>query len=95
MSMKYEAHVPTEQFGYISLEIEGEAEDAVSAYKALQRAWNSGGAGLPQKDWTRFLDSYLGTGKPPEDGMSLWEDMNDFQRAVVNECKKTIKRLNK
>lgn len=93
--MKYLAHVPTEQYGYISVEVEGEAHEAVEAYKALQAAWSGKGTGIPQKDWTRFLDAYIGSGKPPEDGLALWEEMSDTQRLVVNEVKKTLKRLTK
>lgn len=94
--MKYEAHIPTEQYGYISVEVEGTALDAVAAYKELQDAWkDEGGVGLTNRDWCRFLDTYLSTGSPPEDGMSLWQDMNMEQRRVVNEFKKCLKRINK
>lgn len=91
---KYLCHVPTEQYGFISVELEGEAPDAVDAYKELQRAWGAG-EGLSAKEWTGFLDTYVSTGKPPEGGLELWERMDVRQRDIVNEIKKTIKRNTK
>ncbi len=38
MEKKYTAHVPVEQFGYISVDIEGEAEEAVAAYREIAEA---------------------------------------------------------
>lgn len=94
--MKYEAHVPVEQYGFISVELEGSAQDAVQAYEEVKQALNQdAGPGLPHRDWCRFLDVYVSTGSPPEDGMSLWQDMDAIQKNVVNELKKCIKRLNK
>jgi len=92
--MKYTAHVPVEQYGFISVEIDGTPEEAVEAYEGLKKA-SQGGVGLPNKEWNRFLDCYVFTGKPPEDGIALWEAMDSRQRDIVNEVKKVLKRANK
>lgn len=60
--MKYLAHVPIEQYGFISVEIEGTAHEAVSAYKELVEA-NKGGTGLTNGQFNKWLDGYL-AGKP-------------------------------
>lgn len=92
--MKYTGHIKTGDYEFLQFELEGTAEDAVEHYRALQEAWK-GGTGIPHKDWCRFLDVYLSTGTPPEDGMSLWQDMDERQKWMVNETKKCLKRINK
>jgi hypothetical protein len=90
--MKYTGHVPTEQYGFISVELEADGpEEAVQAYKALQDAFK-GGTGLSTKEWCLFIDCYVSTGKPPDNGLELWENMDDRQRWMINEIKKCIKR---
>lgn len=88
--MKYLAHVPTEQYGFISIEVEGTAEEAVQAYKELQEAFK-GGSGLPTKEFNAWLDSYL-EGKPGS--VNEWEQMSTVQKLVINEIKKSRKRTN-
>ena len=92
--MKYTAHVPTEQFGFISIELEGTAEEAVQAYKELAQTYK-GGAGISSKEFNDFLDVYVSTGHPPEGGLQVWEQMDEKQKHVVNELKKLFKRLTK
>lgn len=94
--MKFTGHIKTGDYEFLQFELDGSAEDAVAAYKELQDAWKGeDGTGITHKDWCRFLDTYLSTGSPPEDGMSLWQDMNSEQKRVVNECKKTLARLSR
>ena len=93
--MKYEAHVPTEQYGYISAEIEGTAEEAVDTYRELQRAWSGPPRpqpGLPDKLFNAWLDGYI-AGKPGT--VDEWSQMNDEQKLIINEVKKSHKRTNK
>lgn len=94
VDMKYLAHVPVEQYGFISVEIEGTADDAMEAYNAVLQA-KVNGAGLSVKDFNRCIDSYVKDGKLPTDGQSLWQDMSFQQKTVIDELKKSIKRLNK
>ena len=88
---KYEAHVPTEQFGYISVTIDGTAQEAVLAYKELSRVW-SGGEGLPQKEWNDLIDSYRKTGTMTGDPGIIEEQMSTAQRWFINELKKSFAR---
>lgn len=59
--MKYLAHVPTEQYGFISIEIEGTALEAVAAYKELSAAFQ-GGQGVGMKALAQILHEYCVTG---------------------------------
>ena len=88
--MKYLAHVPTEQYGFLSVEIEGSADDAVQAYKELQRAWR-GGEGLTTKEFNKFLDNMLLGGEPllSDDYASL----SAYQTDIVQTIKRSIKRI--
>ena len=87
---KFKGHIPTETYGFIEFELEGEAQDDVLAYKDLQAAYKDG-SGLPQKEFNACLDTYIRTGKF-EGGVECWENMNDFQRKVIGEVRKSLKR---
>lgn len=90
--MKYEVHVPVEQYGYISAELNSDApQEATDAYRSIQEAWD-GKLGLESKAWSVWLDSYLqGKAGPVEE----WEQMSDFQKKCINEIKKSRARTNK
>lgn len=47
---------------------------------------------MEQKEWNRLLDRYL-----TENVMSSdeWERLDDMQKIIINEIKKSLKRLNK
>ena len=45
---------------------------------------------MEPKDWNRCLDNYLQTGKMLSEH---YEQMDDFQKAVVQELKKSYKRI--
>jgi len=47
---------------------------------------------MERKDWNRLLDKYLETGKMLSEE---YEQVNDIQRAIIQELKKSFKRLNK
>ena len=89
--MKYLAHVPTESYGFISVEVEGTAEDAVEAYVELQRANKNVGEGLSQKDFNEWIDGFLSARKAGS--VEQWEKMSFTQKLVINEIKKAHKRL--
>lgn len=91
---KYIAHVPTEQYGFISVELEGTAEEAVQAYNDLRKEYG-GGIGLPSREFSSFMDYYITTGKMPDDGIEKWEAMTNEQRLIIHELKKAFNRINK
>lgn len=90
MTNKYTSHVPTEQYGYLSVETEGTAQDAVDAYKELQEAWKGGtGEGLPLKEWCTLRNKYLETGVMEGDPGDL-KKLSKAQAWWVNETKKAL-----
>lgn len=90
---KYIVHVPTEQYGFISCELEGEATDAVEAYKEIVEA-NKPQSGVSAKEFNSFMDVYINTGHAPEGGMDIWQNMSEIQKKVIDEVRKCIKRTN-
>lgn len=92
---KYLCHVPTEQYGFISVELEGTADEAVIAYRELSRAYQ-GGAGVPTGEWNALLDELLSKGSIAGDP-GVVTQMTPEQNRVFQEIKKSmarIKRLN-
>ena len=92
--MKYTCHTPVEQYGFISAELEGTAEQAVAAYREVAelvkvRPSNE----LDRKVFNNLLDNYLSGGKI-EDGANYWEQMSPAQQGVFQEIKKSHKRTN-
>ncbi len=77
MQRKYLCHVPTESYGFISVELDGDADEAVEAYKELQAAWNA------------LRDNYLLTGQMDGDPGEL-EKLSPQQKYWVNETKKAL-----
>lgn len=92
MEKKYTCHVPIEQYGFISCELEGTAEDALEAYQELSHA-KDGGTGISMKEFNTFFDSYVNTGHAPENGMEVWERMSLDQKKILNEFKKCLARI--
>lgn len=88
--MKTQFQVKTAEFEYIMQEADGlSAEEAVMAYRALQRAVK-GEPGLEQKDWNRAVDRYLSNGGGETE---TWAKMSDKQKWFINEVKKAFARL--
>lgn len=88
----YEIHVPTEQYGFITARIEGNAHDAIEKYTELKEAWDS--EGLPHKEWNAFIDAYLNKGSMNPDMQEQLERCSKAQRWFINEVKKSFKRMN-
>lgn len=86
--MKYLAHVPTEQYGFISIEIEGDAQDAVNAYRELSAAFQ-GGAGVGMKALAATLVEYCKTGGIVNGGN---HDYSANEQALIHEVKKLLKK---
>ncbi len=88
---KYNCHIPVESFGFISVEVEGGPEDALEAYRAVKGQLGAN-PGLPQAAWNTWLDGYL-NGKPGT--IDEWNEMNEMQKTLINEIKKSKKRNTK
>lgn len=86
--MKYLAHVPTEQYGYISVEIEGTPEEAVEAYRALQGAWK-GGDGLGMKSFAKVVLEYC-TSKEIANGGD--HNFSTNEKLLLGEIKKLLRK---
>ena len=101
--MKYKANFqfPTEQYGYLAVELAGTPEEIVRAYKEFKAAWGKPeakengmgmlpGVGLDGKKFMAAVDSYL------ENGVMDSEDyaaMSSEQWRVIQEIKKSQKRI--
>lgn len=96
--MKYTGHVSVGQYEFIGFELEGSAEDAIEAFKELKKKWRGSlsppGPGLPEPEWRKLLDEYTSTGFVVNGG-NVWELLDEKQRHVINEIKKSKKRTNK
>jgi len=100
--MKITYRIPTQdQYAFVEIEdtcIENTPDPEMirGRYDLLTSTFKDGvEPGLLAKDFNAFLDCYVTTGKPPEDGANLWEQMNQTQRVVINELKKSMKRMTK
>lgn len=89
--MKIKLHIPTEEYGFVEIEQEvGSVAEALVSYDTAKRLKNAPESGLDHKDWIKALDGYLTINTLPSEE---YEKMSDFQRAVIQEIKKSIKRL--
>lgn len=89
--MKTIVQIQTEPFQLISQEFDCEMtpDEAVEAYRALQRAYK-GGDGLPEKDFNAFIDRYLLGDKNHVEEYQL---MNKEQQNVCQIIKRSLKRI--
>lgn len=82
--------VPTDQYAYVEIEVEGTPEEIMDAYREMRRHYSEGGGvGLPDKEWREALDLYLWDDKMEG---TVFNRMSDIQQAVIQECKKSKKR---
>lgn len=81
-------HIPTEQYGFIEVEVET-IEEAVDMNLAVKNAFKPK-VGLSQKEFNKALDRYLtdGTGDT-----ETYLAMNNDQKRVIQEVKKAYKRI--
>lgn len=93
--MKYTVHVPTTQFGFIEAEASvdsDEIESIIELHNMLFKAYSGekAGLGLPPRDWCMWLDNYLITNTGNAD---QYNQMSSEQQRVIQEIKKSVKRL--
>lgn len=92
--MKYSLHVPVEQYGFISLELEGSHEDACNEYKSLSEAFRCQ-SGLPEKEFNTWSDRYLKGEKMSSEDLETYQRMSDEQKSHVQWAKRSFKRIKK
>lgn len=91
MSSKAKVRVATDMYEFIELEIDGNEEEIWDAYQSLKRkATLKNKPGLDSKEWNKCIDQYL-NGKDMDS--DLYERMNDDQLRVIQEIKKSFKRI--
>lgn len=89
MTYKAKIRIPTEQYAFVEIDMEGSPEDINSAYKEISSAMEVGN-GLESKEWNKALDTYLETNKIHPD---LYLRMDREQQNVIQEIKRSIKRI--
>ena len=90
MEYKSTLRIPTDQYAYIEIEVGGTPVDIINAYHEFSKLVNP--QGIPQKEFNAALDRYLTNG----DGEAeVYEQMSRFQKDVIQEIKKSFKRINK
>ena len=87
--MKTEIRIPTTQYGYITLEFEGTAEEAIAEHNRVLSLY-AGGAGLPDKEYNAFIDRQL-MGEPNE--MEVYASMSLEQQSHVQIIKRALNRI--
>lgn len=88
--MKYKIHIPTEQFGFVEVELDPEeGRSVVEVYREVASMFKVN-EGLSTKDFNACLDRYLndGTGET-----ETYLAMSPAQQAVIQEIKKSFKRI--
>ena len=87
--MKAILRVPTEQYAFIELQIESDSLNSIKEiYDELKQSVKPQ-EGIPTKDFNAFIDRQMhGETNHVEEYMS----MSDWQKSVVQELKKAIKR---
>jgi hypothetical protein len=88
--MKFTLHIPTEQYGFCEAEFEADDVNiAAHNYKQIADSF-LGGAGLPDKDFDKFVENQLGGGS---NHIEDWEKMSPEQRKYIQINKRALNRL--
>ena len=87
--MKYTAHVPVEQYGFIEVEADS-AEDVITEYRSIKRRYE-GGAGIGVKALAKVLAEYCKTGSIVN-GHEY--EFSAAEASLVNEVKKLLRKTN-
>lgn len=95
--MKYKCHVPTEEYGFAEVEWESNdfpvPPDPKDVYDEVKKQFTTN-FGLDTKEWNKALDEYLTTNSFTNPDETFFK-MSPTQQAVIQEIKKSIKRLEK
>ena len=92
--MRTTLRIPTGQYAFMEVEVEVESlEEAREKYLELETMIKSKGrGGLEPKIWNNALDQYLTENNLSSDD---YANMSDIQKCVIQEIKKSLKRINK
>ncbi len=96
--MKITLHIPTEQYGFVAVELEGDShgiaqEDyAERVYREFARAFAPKPVNeMPELEFSRYID-LIGNGQTIPEDPGILEKMSPKQQYAVNTLKKFIKR---
>lgn len=89
MTMKAKLHIPTEQYGFVEVEIDSTGEEAVDLYTKLS-AYSKGGEGLEEKQFNAFIDTQLIGGS---NHIEEYNQMTPSQQNIVQTIKRALKRI--
>lgn len=92
MHKNIKLRIPLSQFAFFESEFVGTPEEAVEEHNRILQLYN-GGFGLETKEWNSALDEMLNTGSL-KNGTELYAQMSKDQQLVLQEIKKSFKRLN-
>ena len=89
----HEMHVPVEQYGFISLTIDGATtEQAVAAYREISDAVKVQPVGLPKKEFEEIIDLMIER-EPIQQDPGILEGMNPAQKYILDFVRKSIGRI--
>ncbi len=84
--MKHLLHIPTEAYGFIEQEFEGEPADAVAAYSRLKH-FATDGPGVGAREFAKIVHEYVTTGVLVNGG-NTYGDYSVGQKAFLAELTK-------
>lgn len=88
--MKYLAHIPTEQYGFISVELEGTAAEAVAAYREVSEEVKvQPESKISMAEFAEIGEEYLETGKLANGGDL---EFNPSQKYVLKLITKIVRK---
>lgn len=87
----HEIIISTGQYENITTHFHGTIAEAAEKSRELRREVK-GGDGISKDDFCSVVDTMV-AGKPVNGGIELWEKMNEYQKSVCQEIKKSLKRI--
>lgn len=89
--MKYTAHVPVEQYGFVSVEWEDEKIDAKDVYDRIANQFKPQPVNeLPAKEMDEFVQKML---EGEANHIEMYERMSKSQQNLIQIIKRAIKRI--
>jgi hypothetical protein len=90
--MKITHHIPTEQFGFTEVEVEGTDKMTYEEAKLAYGLPIESGEGLDAKSFNDSLDEYLMTNSLTN-GANLYQSMSKEQQMIFQTIKRSLKRI--
>lgn len=89
--MKITHHVPTEQYGFTEIEVEGMTAESMTYEEAKSLVLGSVGPGIDNLAFSSLVDRYMASGTMLAEE---YEELNSQQQFVIQTLKKYKKRQN-